>query len=33
MILQGTVEGGRRKGRQKKEMERQHKGMDRFKVG
>ena len=32
MILQRTVQGGRRKSRQKKEMGRQHNGMDRFKV-
>ena len=32
MSLQGTVQGGRRKSRQKKEMGRQHNGMDRFKV-
>ena len=28
-ILQGTVEGGRRQGRQKEEVGRQHQGMDR----
>ena len=33
MILQGTVQGRRRRGRQKKEMGRQRNGMDRIKVG
>ena len=33
MIIQGTKQGGKRNGSQKKEIGRQHIGMDRFIVG